>query len=173
MVQVGIPRWLLEGGARPARGFEHVHRVTLVPASLDSTFSFFADAGNLEWLTPPWLALRVTTVLPVTMATALELDYRISLWGVSIPWRSVIDVWIPGACFVDRQVIGPYRWWRHEHRFEAAPGGTRVIDHVEYVPRLRWATSPIVRRDLGRIFDYRQQALRRHFASEEGRRRGA
>jgi len=78
--------------------------------------------------------------------------------------RAVRDVWEPGVRFVDRQVRGPYRWWRHEHRFEAVEGGTRVIDHVDYVPRFRWLTGALVRRDVERIFDYRQQALAELFS---------
>ncbi|MEP6593151.1 MAG: CDP-paratose 2-epimerase, partial [Acidobacteriota bacterium] len=83
----------------------------------------------------------------------------IVLHGFPIPWRSRIDVWEPGRRFVDRQLIGPYRWWHHEHRFEAAEDGTRVIDHVEFLPRLPWLTRGFVRRDVERIFAYRQETL--------------
>lgn len=173
MTALAAPRWLLEADARPARGFAHIHRETLVPAPIGDTFAFFAAAANLEWLTPPWLGFRVITPLPLTMRAGLEIDYRIRVYGVAIPWRSRIDVWVPGSCFVDRQTIGPYRWWRHEHRFEAAGPDTRVIDHVEYVPRLRRVTASLVRRDLERIFDYRQLTLRQHFASLAEARRHA
>jgi ligand-binding SRPBCC domain-containing protein len=94
----------------------------------------------------------------------LEIDYRIRLYGMPIPWRSRIDVWAPGARFVDRQTMGPYRWWRHEHLFEGAAGATRVIDRVEYAPRAGWASGTLVRRDLERIFTYRREALMRIFA---------
>ena len=94
---------------------------------------------------------------------SLDIDYRISLYGLPIPWRSRIDVWEPGKCFVDRQIVGPYRWWRHEHRFEVVSHGTRVIDHVDYAPRLAWLSGALVRRDLHRIFTYRHDALREIF----------
>jgi ligand-binding SRPBCC domain-containing protein len=74
------------------------------------------------------------------------------------------------VCFVDRQIVGPYRWWRHEHRFEAVAGGTRVIDHVDYAPRAGWLSRALVRRDLGRIFDYRQEALRGIFRGTQQQR---
>lgn len=157
-------------GARPARGCAYIHRETVVPAEVEHAFAFFADAANLEWLTPDWLAFRVETPLPVVMRRGLEIDYRIAVYGLTIPWRSHIDVWEPGVRFVDRQVVGPYRWWRHEHRFERTALGTRVVDDVEYVPRLRWLTSSIVRADLERIFDYRQERLQQHFAAAGGER---
>ena len=95
------------------------------------------------------------------MREGLEIDYVISLRGLPIPWKTRIDVWEPGVRFVDRQINGPYLWWRHEHRFEAVDRGTRVIDRVEFVPRLRWVTAHIVRRDVERIFEFRQEVLKR------------
>jgi len=149
---------------RPTRSLAHIHREAIVPVPLDETFAFFSDARNLERLTPPWLKFDVRTRGDLTMREGLVIDYRIVLYGVPIPWRTRIDVWEPGVRFVDRQVRGPYRWWRHEHRFEAVEGGTRVIDHVDYVPRFRWLTGALVRRDVERIFDYRQQALAELFS---------
>ena len=142
---------------------EHLHRDITLPAPLSQTFAFFADAANLQRLTPPWLDFSILTPLPVQMQVGLELAYRIRLYGLPMPWRSRIDVWQPDECFVDRQIVGPYRWWRHEHRFEAVPDGTRVIDRVDYSPRAAWLSGALVRRDLGRIFDYRHEVLRRIF----------
>jgi ligand-binding SRPBCC domain-containing protein len=41
---------------------------------------------------------------------------------------SRITAFDPPHGFVDEQVAGPFAWFRHEHRFEAVPGGTRMID---------------------------------------------
>jgi ligand-binding SRPBCC domain-containing protein len=136
-----------------------LHRETIVARPLDETFAFFADAGNLERLTPPWLNFRIRTPRPIAMREGTLIEYRIVLYGVPIPWKTRIDVWEPGVRFVDRQLFGPYVWWRHEHRFEPTAHGTRVIDHVEYVPRARWLSTPLVKRDVERIFAYRQEVL--------------
>jgi ligand-binding SRPBCC domain-containing protein len=156
--------WAPTAGDRPAGGLERLRAETVVPASLEETFAFFADAANLERLTPPWLRFRIVTRMPLEMREGAVIDYRIVLRGIPIPWRSRVDVWEPGKRFVDRQVTGPYRWWRHEHQFEPAPSGTRVIDSVEFVPRLRWLTAGLVRRDVQRIFAYRQDRLPQFFA---------
>lgn len=162
----------LTTGARPGRGIMVVHEETTVPATLDETFAFFSDAANLEKLTPPWLNFQIRSKGPkgntddnkLAMREGLEIDYAIVLHGFPIPWKTRIDVWEPGVRFVDRQVSGPYVWWHHEHRFEATANGTRVIDHVEFVPRLRWLTGGFVRRDVQRIFEYRETALKGLFA---------
>ena len=155
----------LATGPRPERGISVVHDETVVPASLDETFAFFSDAVNLEKLTPGWLNFQIRSEGPLVMREGLEIDYVIVLHGFPIPWKTRIDVWEPGIRFVDRQTNGPYLWWHHEHRFEATGDGTRVIDHVEFVPRLRWVTSGVVTRDVHRIFAFRQEALRRIFTA--------
>ena len=153
--------WAHADGQRPERGVQSLHSETIVPVDLDRTFAFFSDAQNLERLTPPWLSFRIQTPLPIEMKEGTLIDYLIELYGVPIPWRTRIDVWEPGVRFVDRQIAGPYRWWRHEHRFEPVAGGTRVVDHVEYLPRAPWLSTWLVRRDVDRIFTYRQSALAR------------
>jgi ligand-binding SRPBCC domain-containing protein len=150
---------VLNTGNRPATGLITRQWSTTVPASLDATFEFFSDASNLERLTPPWVNFRIRTPLPVAMRAGLEIDYRIVVRGLPIPWRTRIEVWEPGVRFVDRQLIGPYRWWWHTHEFEAVPGGTRVIDTVEFLPRLAWATRGFVMQDVDRIFSFRAKTL--------------
>jgi ligand-binding SRPBCC domain-containing protein len=140
-----------------------MHCETAVHAPLAQAFEFFADAANLERLTPPWLRFSIRTAMPVVMHAGREIEYRIHLYGVPIRWVSVIEVWEPGLRFVDRQLTGPYLWWRHEHRFEAIGEATRVIDDVAYRPRAAWLTGRLVERDVERIFEYRQAALNRIF----------
>lgn len=161
-----MPAFLLVAAhQRPEGPLPHVHRAAVVPASVEHTFAFFSDAANLERLTPPWLRFSIRTPRPIVMYEGAVIDYRISVRGLPLPWRSRIDVWEPGVCFVDRQTVGPYRWWRHEHRFEAVAGGTMVVDDVEYLPRLRVFSHRMVEHELARIFDYRQESLQRIFGA--------
>lgn len=134
-----------------------------MPAPLDATFAFFADAANLERLTPSWLNFEIVTPRPIAMRVGAEIEYRIRLYRVAIPWRTRIDLWEPGVRFIDRQLVGPYRWWHHEHTFHAVPDGTLVIDHVEYVPRFSTLSLAWVQSDLRKIFDYRLEQTRAIF----------
>lgn len=141
-----------------------IERETFVSRPRPEVFELFADAGNLEELTPPWLSFEIVTPRPIEMAVGRFIDYRLKVRGVPVRWRSVISVWEPPVRFVDEQVRGPYRKWHHEHLFEERDGGTAVVDRVDYaVPggpgleRLvhRWAVGPDVRK----IFDYRRERL--------------
>jgi hypothetical protein len=141
-----------------------LHRETLVPRDREEVFAFFADAGNLEELTPPWLRFEVVTPRPVDMREGARIDYRLKVRGLTLRWTSAITAWRPPRLFVDEQERGPYRRWHHEHRFEQRDGGTAVIDHVRYAvpggPGLeRLVQRFLVGPDVERIFDYRQRRL--------------
>ena len=131
-----------------------------LPRTPDDVFPFFADAFNLERITPPMLRFEVLTAAPVEMGVGTLLDYRVRLRGLPMRWRSEITAWQPPHRFVDEQRRGPYRLWVHEHTFEARDGGTLARDMVRYaVPGGVVAQRLFVARDLRRIFDYRNAAL--------------
>jgi ligand-binding SRPBCC domain-containing protein len=145
-----------------------VHRLEreqLVRRPVSEVFEFFSRASNLELITPPWLRFRLVTVEPRQPRAGTLIEYRLRLHGVPLSWVSRIEEWLPDRAFVDNQLCGPYRLWRHRHEFFDAPGGTRVVDRVEYAlpfgPLGELAGRALVRRDLTRVFDYRQAAVGR------------
>jgi ligand-binding SRPBCC domain-containing protein len=143
----------------------HQFDSTLVlPAPLERVFSFFADAANLEAITPPWLHFSIITPMPVEMKVGAILDHRLKVRGVSFSWRTRIQVWEPPFRFVDEQIRGPYRRWIHTHEFKEAGEGTLMRDHVEYATPLDFFLHKlVVRPDIQRIFDFRAAALAKHF----------
>jgi ligand-binding SRPBCC domain-containing protein len=126
-------------------------------------FEFFARAENLERITPPWLSFRMLTPRPIEMGPGALIEYRLRLHGLPLRWTSTIELWEEQRRFVDRQVHGPYRFWRHLHEFVPVGPGTCVRDQVEYAVPLGALGDvlglPVVRRDLVRIFDYRRSAV--------------
>lgn len=135
-----------------------------LPAPPERVFPFFADARNLERITPPWLRFRVLTTGEIRMAEGTRIDYRLRLRGLPLRWQSEITAWEPPLRFVDSQRRGPYRFWIHEHRFEAEAGGTRVLDSVNYLPPGGQLVNRLfVAREVAAIFAFRSEALRRQF----------
>ncbi len=138
-------------------------REQVLPGRPDEVFRFFADAANLEAITPPWLRFRIVTPQPIRMEPGALIEYRLRLHGIPIRWLTRIEEWEPGRRFVDAQVKGPYALWRHTHSFEEHPDGTLMRDTVEYAlpfgPLGRLALLAFVRRDVERIFDFRAAAL--------------
>lgn len=128
--------------------------------SVDEVFSFFADARNLERLTPPWVRFKIGTPGPIDMRVGAIIDYTIRVHAVPLRWTTRISAWDPPHRFEDVQIRGPYRAWIHEHTFEPIQGGVLCGDFVRYQSRLGWLTHPLfVDRDVRRIFEYRSRAL--------------
>jgi len=128
----------------------------------------------LERLTPPWLGFEILTPGPLEIARESLIDYRIRLHGIPIRWRTRISVWEPNKRFVDEQVRGPYAMWRHEHRFEETvtqlgDPAVRMTDDVAYALGWGWAGRlahrVFVRRDLEKIFAYRERVIGEVFAN--------
>jgi ligand-binding SRPBCC domain-containing protein len=144
---------------------DHVlHTGLELPLSIDEVFAFFADAGNLERITPPGLRFEFVTRLPVEMGLGTLLEYRLSLMGVPFGWLTRIAEWRPPHRFVDEQWRGPYARWVHTHTFHETGSGTLIEDEVRY--RLPFSplgdlAHPFVGRTLAQIFAYRQAAVRR------------
>jgi len=134
-----------------------------IPIPVDRLWPFFSSAQNLERLTPPWLGFKVLRASDAEIRRGTMIDYRLTLHGLPISWRTEISAWDPLRMFVDEQRRGPYSVWHHTHTFESMAGGTLMTDAVQY--RLRVAplgelvAGLFVERDVQKIFEYRSRAV--------------
>jgi ligand-binding SRPBCC domain-containing protein len=145
-----------------------LQREQVLPVPPTEAFEFFADAFNLEAITPPWLQFRVASEGEIVMRPGTLIEYRLQLHALPLRWLTRIDSWEPGCRFTDVQVHGPYRLWHHTHTFESHGTETTMRDEVRYAlplgPLGRFARALVVRRDLDRIFDFRRDAVAARFA---------
>jgi ligand-binding SRPBCC domain-containing protein len=136
-----------------------------LPVPRVQVFSFFANARNLEAITPPWLSFKILNPETVQMRPGALIDYRLRVRCVPIQWQTEITVWEPSVRFVDEQRRGPYRRWVHTHTFTEQDCGTLCHDHVEYaVPGGRVVDRLFVRREVEKIFAFRAEAMSRRYS---------
>jgi ligand-binding SRPBCC domain-containing protein len=129
----------------------------------EEAFAFFADAGNLERITPPELNFHIVTPQPIDIQQGTLIDYELRMRGFPVKWRTEISMWEPPFRFVDQQLRGPYSQWIHTHTFtELEINKTLIEDEVRY----RLPFEPFgdiahffVSRELEYIFGYRQKAV--------------
>ncbi|CAN5349203.1 SRPBCC family protein [soil metagenome] len=145
-----------------------LERQQRVKASRHEVFEFFADAANLEKMTPTQLGFTILTPQPIEMKKGALIDYKIKLYGIPMKWKTVIDEYEPEDRFIDVQLKGPYAVWRHTHTFADAEGGgtelgDRVVYELPFGPLGRLVHAAFVKRQLAQIFDYRQGVMRELF----------
>jgi ligand-binding SRPBCC domain-containing protein len=149
----------------PGERFQEMKTFTLqkqiwLASPLLDVFHFFADAMNLESLTPPWFDFHIMTPRPIEMRAGARIDYKLRIHSIPVRWQSEMTAWSPPERFVDEQRRGPYRLWIHEHRFRASDRGTLVEDLVRYAV---WGGELInrfiVAPNLKEIFDFRHRKL--------------
>jgi ligand-binding SRPBCC domain-containing protein len=142
-----------------------LQREQVLPGTPEAVFPFFADARNLEAITPPLLKFEVVTPGEIPMRVGTLIQYRLTLRGIGVDWLTSIQDWEPPVRFVDVQVRGPYQLWHHTHEFAPAPGGdgTLMRDTVRYAigfgPFGALAARAFVHRDIAKIFDFRREAV--------------
>ncbi len=149
-------------------GTHRLIREQIIPVPIEDVFPFFADARNLETLTPSWLHFEILTPGQIEMHVGTIIQYALRVHGLPVNWTTAITQWNPPYGFVDTQLSGPYVLWHHRHTFESLGTATRMVDEVQYRLPCGWLGDlihlAIVRRDLTNIFEYRSQVVRDLFA---------
>ncbi|MFN7825695.1 MAG: TIGR01777 family oxidoreductase [Pseudobdellovibrionaceae bacterium] len=134
-----------------------------LPFERKKVFPYFAEARNLEKITPPLLNFHIKKVSTPEIQKGTLIDYRLKIHGIPIAWRTLIERWNPDLEFVDTQLKGPYSLWHHTHTFTDLKGGTLMIDRVKYkLPFgfLGWVVAGwMVEKDVKNIFAYRRQIV--------------
>src|SRR5579864_128518 len=139
-----------------------------VARPLAEVFDFFSRAENLEALTPPWLNFKILDVQPQPVQQGTLINYNLRVHGIPLRWTSEIVEWEPPHRFVDLQLRGPYKLWRHEHRFEARDGGTLITDTINLALPLgilgEIAYKIKVKSDVEEIFAFRERRIHSLFS---------
>ncbi|MGI8884893.1 MAG: SRPBCC family protein [Pyrinomonadaceae bacterium] len=143
---------------------EHIlERNQIIERPLTKVFEFFADAGNLERITPPELNFKIITPQPIDVKKGALIDYQLKLRGIPITWKTEITQWNPPHSFVDTALKSPYKQWIHLHTFEEGMNGETIMKDIV---RYRLPLEPLgnlahfyVKKELNYIFNFRQKAV--------------
>ena len=152
-----------------------LEREKRLAAPLDEVFAFFNEPRNLGELTPDEMRFEIKRMENLPMQAGTYIQYTISPGGVPMNWETEIVEYEPGASFVDLQTAGPYRYLRHRHSFEAdsvATGDETIMrDRGEYQLPFgvlgALAHDLVVRPQLERIFDFRNEIIDQLFSASE------
>ncbi|MSR35873.1 MAG: TIGR01777 family protein [Gemmatimonadetes bacterium] len=136
---------------------------TRLPFPTDEVFAWHARPGAFERLAPPWTTIRVRE-RKGTIRDGDEVGLEFERGPLRFIWRFRHRDFAEGRGFTDEQVSGPFQRWVHEHRFEPDElGGTSVVDEIQWeLPAVAVdaLATPVVERELARVFAFRARRLR-------------
>jgi uncharacterized protein (TIGR01777 family) len=124
-------------------------------------FSWHTRRGAFQRLNDPWRPVVVTSSQD-TIAQGSDVVIRVPFWGsLGIPWHLRHTYLNPPYEFIDQQIRGPFREWKHTHRFlEIDPCKTTMLDEIEYqMPLGTSVATPLLRHQLERLFRFRHAML--------------
>lgn len=142
----------------------YLHREQVIPAPVETVWGYFCDPKNLNAITPPDMNFDIRQGGDTAMYEGQMIEYRVEfIRGIRSLWLTEIAHVRECEYFVDEQRIGPYRFWYHEHIFEAAPAGTRMTDRVTYAVPFGILGDAVnyfwIAKRLQHIFEYRRYKI--------------
>ena len=143
---------------------EHLSWTVEVAASRERMWEWHVSPGAFERLAPRWIPMRLRGggAFP---GPGGEVVFEARQAGIWLRWRARIEEVEPQQRFVDTQLAGPFREWRHTHQFTSIPGGgTRLTDAVAYrlpglLPYVPFVAGH-ARRQVERLFAFRHRLMR-------------
>ncbi len=134
-----------------------------VQAAVEAVTEFHRRPEILRQITPPPVIMKVHRA-PDRISRGDVMAFTLWLGPLPVFWESVFPE-VGSDYFIDEQLRGPFRVWRHRHSFiPLGEGSTEVVDEIEAELRSHpwyflvglgmWLTLPL-------LFLYRQMRTRR------------
>lgn len=135
---------------------------------LQRLWAYHANPGAFERLSPPWQ--RVELVKKTAgIGEGERLVMKLGRRPFRITWEALHGPMEPLSSFEDTQVRGPFGRWHHVHGFEGDATGSALVDTIEWAPPfppLGGLGSPIIRRQIERLFRFRHARTRLDLAHQ-------
>ncbi|MBS1586143.1 MAG: SRPBCC family protein [Bacteroidetes bacterium] len=149
-----------------------LHRQQQIPADINTVWDFFATADNLQLITPQDMNFRILAGADGPIRKGQIIKYKVApLFNMPLSWTTEITKVEYLSCFVDEQLHGPYKLWRHRHDFRPNALGVLMTDTVTYVMPFgilgSLAHATLVKRRLHNIFDYRYRQIEKIFSAKK------
>lgn len=148
---------------------------SVMPASAEEVFAWHTRAGAFERLSPPWERAEVLHRKGEIDSGGL-VTLSIPMGPLHVRWVAKHENFQPNRSFVDVQLKGPFRYWRHTHTvIPQSKTNCLLEDRIEYALPLgslgTLLSGSMISRKLEKVFAYRHRVtkddLRSHTSHSE------
>jgi ligand-binding SRPBCC domain-containing protein len=107
----------------------------IVKSPIEKVWHFYTDVKHLEIITPKEIELKVISTTHQNIVQGQEMWVSGKIYekiGRRMKWHSKIT-FLKAHEYIDEMLSGPFKKWRHLHRFRAIDGKqTEIIDEVDF-----------------------------------------
>lgn len=148
------------------------YKESVIRAEPSEVFRWHMAPGAFMRLKPPWENVELVQSEPELFEGARALIRIFPLAG----WREIYLDWLAEHCdiemnkgFTDFQVRGPFKKWKHSHRFQDHDRGCLLQDEIEFELPLHPLSIPLypyIRSKLEAMFTYRHEITKKDLDSK-------
>ena len=91
-------------------------RTSVIDASRDAVFNWHTRPGAFQRLGRPWQPSRLVDRTGYGLETGSKIALSVKVGPVWRQWIAEHGRYEPPRMFSDRQVVGPFAFWKHQHR---------------------------------------------------------
>ncbi|EAQ99723.1 SRPBCC family protein [Maribacter sp. HTCC2170] len=150
-----------------------LHSKQYLPTTAKAAWDFLSNPFNLGKITPPYMGFKILDGADKSIFPGQIIQYMVTPFpGYKTKWVTEITHAEAGKYFVDEQRFGPYSLWHHKHFINSISGGVEMEDIIDL--KLPYGIIgkfgfPLIKKQLLKIFEYREQKLIEIFGKIEGR----
>lgn len=139
-----------------------------LPITLNEAWEFFSSPKNLDLITPDDMSFQIISGADSKTYAGQLITYKIKpLLNVPMNWVTEITQCVEGRYFIDEQRFGPYKFWHHQHHFEATKNGVLMMDILHYALPFGFLGGLMgklfIHQKVMDIFSYREKKLNEIF----------
>lgn len=136
----------------------------IIKSPIEKVWHFYTDVKHLETITPKEIELKVISTTHQNIVQGQEIWVSGKIFKKirrRMKWHSKIT-FLKANEYIDEMLSGPFKKWRHLHRFGSIEGNqTEIIDEVDFeLPYgiLGKVFEGYAYKKLQNIFEYRKKA---------------
>jgi ligand-binding SRPBCC domain-containing protein len=104
----------------------------IVKSPIEKVWHFYTDVKHLEIITPKEIELKIISTTNQNIVQGQEIWVSGRIFEKRMKWHSRIT-FLKAHEYIDEMLSGPFKKWRHLHRFGSIEGKqTEIIDEVDF-----------------------------------------
>ncbi|MBM4175810.1 MAG: SRPBCC family protein [Ignavibacteria bacterium] len=142
----------------------HITKSLSLKTDVEKIFAFHLNPKNLRLILPRYPLIKIISISHSPLQKESEIKIKLNVLPfVGVNWVIVIESIIENKLIVDIQKKGPFKYWKHKHKFENLFDGTTIMtDEIAFeigFGIIGKILSPIIKSQIEKMFESRHNKM--------------